>query len=84
MFTIISTYYPQVWVSYAQFELSIGGDDAMSRTRSVYEKGGQELKVNSEKEERLSLLESWKEFEVNKHISVGVSVTKFKFMFTQY
>ena len=52
-------------MSYAQFELSIGGEDAMSRTRSIYEKGGQELRENAEKEERLALLESWKEFEVS-------------------
>ena len=33
--------------------------------RSVYERGNRQLKSAEDKEERLMLLESWKQFEVN-------------------
>ena len=33
--------------------------------RNVYERGNRELKNAEDKEERLMLLESWKQFEVN-------------------
>ena len=61
----------QVWVSFAQFELSLSDDDAVKRARQVYEKGCQELKLNTGKEERLALLEAWKEFEVSVYLEMG-------------
>lgn len=36
----------------------------MAKCRVVYQEGNKGLKDNEDKEERLMLLESWKEFEV--------------------
>jgi len=54
----------QVWLSYAQFELSVSDEASMQRARSVYKQANTALKDCEEKEERLMLLEAWKEFEV--------------------
>lgn len=61
----------QVWISFAQFELSVNpalenADEKsnLTKTRAVYREANQKLKDCSEKEERLMLLESWKDFEV--------------------
>ena len=56
----------QVWISYAQFELSTGEDDCMVNCREVYRQANRLLKTAGHKDERLLLLESWKEFEVIK------------------
>jgi len=56
----------QVWISYAQFELSVGGPENVARARDVYRRANITFKQADEKEERLMLLESWKEFEVTK------------------
>jgi len=56
-----------VWLSYAQFELSVNDDHSLQRTRSVYKQANSALKDCDEKEERLMLLEAWKEFEVTMH-----------------
>lgn len=50
-----------MWISYAQFELSISETELCRKT---YAKGNEGMKQSQEKEERLLLLESWKEFEV--------------------
>jgi len=52
-------------MSYAQFELSVSDDSSLQRTRSVYKQANGALKDCDEKEERLMLLEAWKEFEVS-------------------
>lgn len=49
----------KVWISMAEFEQHIGNFDG---ARKVYEKANQSLE-SSEKEERLMLLEAWKECE---------------------
>lgn len=49
----------KVWISMAEFEQTIGNFDA---ARKVFEKANQSLE-NAEKEERLMLLEAWKECE---------------------
>jgi len=44
----------------------------MQRTRSVYKQANSALKDCEEKEERLMLLEAWKEFEVS--INEGITL----------
>lgn len=53
----------KVWISFAQFELSINPEDP-SLCRAIYREANKSLQTSDEKEERLMLLESWKEFEV--------------------
>lgn len=53
----------QVWISYAQFEMSIEGAERLQRCRQVYEEANRSLRMCEEKEERLMLLEAWKNFE---------------------
>lgn len=54
-------------MSYAQFELEYSNEDnSVSLARSIYEKANQALRSNNQKEERVLLLEAWKEFE-SKH-----------------
>ena len=57
----------QVWLSYAQFELSVNDENSLQQTRSVYKQANSALKDCDDKEERLMLLEAWKEFEVSEH-----------------
>jgi len=47
----------------AQFELGVEDENCESRARKVFEKANDQLRQNSEKEERLLLLEGWKAFE---------------------
>ena len=54
-----------MWLSYAQFELSVNDENSMQRTRGVYKQANGALKDCDEKEERLMLLEAWREFEVS-------------------
>lgn len=54
----------QVWISYAQFELSLDTENCKEKARSVYKEGCNSLKETNEKEERLMLLENWKDYEV--------------------
>ncbi|XP_046859384.1 crooked neck-like protein 1 [Xenia sp. Carnegie-2017] len=57
------TQHVKVWISYAQFQLTTDLDDRNVLARNVYERANRELKNAEEKEERLMLLESWKQFE---------------------
>ncbi|XP_017302527.1 protein crooked neck-like [Diaphorina citri] len=57
------TVHVKVWMNYAQFEMSSGDEDSVSLARRVFERANQALKASSEKEERVMLLEAWKEFE---------------------
>ncbi|XP_006812602.1 crooked neck-like protein 1 [Saccoglossus kowalevskii] len=59
------THHVKVWISYAQFEASIGDDHCIAASRSIYEQANKALRNDEEKENRLMLLESWKEFEIN-------------------
>jgi len=52
-------------MSYAQFELSVNDENSLLRMRGVYKQANTALKDCEEKEERLMLLEAWKEFEVS-------------------
>ncbi|KAF7647503.1 hypothetical protein LDENG_00171390 [Lucifuga dentata] len=57
------TQHVKVWISYAKFELSIDDADRLQKCRQIYEEANKSLRSCEEKEERLMLLESWKEFE---------------------
>ncbi|XP_008107294.1 crooked neck-like protein 1 isoform X2 [Anolis carolinensis] len=57
------TQHVKVWISFAQFELSSGNDDSVTRCRQVYEEANKTMRNCEEKEERLMLLESWRNFE---------------------
>jgi len=54
-----------VWLSFAQFEISVNDRNSLQRARGVYKQANGALKDCEEKEERLMLLEAWKEFEVS-------------------
>uniref|UniRef100_A0AAY4CFJ5 Crooked neck-like protein 1 n=1 Tax=Denticeps clupeoides TaxID=299321 RepID=A0AAY4CFJ5_9TELE len=57
------TQHVKVWISYAQFELSIDSSDRLQRCRQIYEEANKGLRSCEEKEERLMLLESWRDYE---------------------
>ncbi|ORX46855.1 pre-mRNA-splicing factor clf1 [Piromyces finnis] len=58
----------KVWISYANFEASIDDEDidSVGNARKVFQQGYDNLKKSNLKEERVVLLESWKEFETEK------------------
>ncbi|PKU29545.1 crooked neck-like protein 1 [Limosa lapponica baueri] len=53
----------EVWISFAQFELSAGKEESLSRCRQIYEEANKAMRNCEEKEERVMLLESWRNFE---------------------
>ncbi|XP_061172995.1 crooked neck-like protein 1 [Saccostrea echinata] len=59
------TQHVKVWISFANFELSIQSEEGsnVKNSRKVYSEGNKSMKNNNEKEERLMLLESWQEME---------------------
>lgn len=60
------TIHVKVWISYAKFELSCEENDDglnISLARRVYERANDALKSSLEKENRVILLEAWREFE---------------------
>lgn len=51
-------------MSFAQFELLSAGEEGnVERARAVYDRANNTLRQAMEKEERVLLLEAWKEFE---------------------
>lgn len=54
---------PEVWISFAQFELSSGKEGSVAKCRQIYEEANKTMRNCEEKEERLMLLESWRSFE---------------------
>lgn len=51
-------------MSYAQFELSCPGEEnKVALARRVYERANQSLRTANEKDERVLLLEAWRDFE---------------------
>ncbi|KRX02037.1 hypothetical protein PPERSA_07682 [Pseudocohnilembus persalinus] len=56
------TQHVKVWLSYAQFEQSLGEKE---RCRAILQRGEDLLKKEDSKEERAILLENWKEIEVS-------------------
>ncbi|CAG8474804.1 334_t:CDS:10 [Paraglomus occultum] len=60
------TNHVKVWVSYARFEAGAEdayGQSAVERSRKIFERAYDNMKERELKEERVLLLESWKEFE---------------------
>ncbi|NXV03099.1 CRNL1 protein, partial [Cettia cetti] len=57
------TQHVKVWISLAQFELSVGQEERLLRCRQVYEEANKAMRSCEEKEERVMLLESWRTFE---------------------
>lgn len=53
----------QVWISYAKFELSVDDGERLQKSRQIYEEANKSMRSCEEKEERLMLLESWRDFE---------------------
>ena len=54
----------QVWISFAQFELSVDSPTNIARSRAVYAEANDRMKQLQEEEQRLMLLETWRDFEV--------------------
>jgi crooked neck len=63
------TEHVKVYISFAQFELSIpyedGNAEGVKRARLIFEKAYEKMKEKELKEERVLLLEAWKDFEEN-------------------
>merc|ERR1719430_3124968 len=57
------TQHVKVWLSYAQFELQVDHEDRLQQARHVYEQANKALRQAREKEERLMLLEAWRDSE---------------------
>merc|ERR1712228_907415 len=57
------TQHVKVWLSFAQFKLQVDHDDKLIQARHVYEEANKALRQAREKEERLMLLEAWRDFE---------------------
>lgn len=57
------TQHVKVWLSFAQFELQLDHEDRLVQGRHVYEEANKALRQGSEKEERLMLLETWRDYE---------------------
>ncbi|KAM6906681.1 crooked neck-like protein 1 [Lycodopsis pacificus] len=57
------TQHVKVWISYAKYELSINGPDRLQKSRQIFEEANKGMRSCEEKEERLMLLESWRDFE---------------------
>lgn len=57
------THHVKVWISYAKCEHSMPAEDNIQRTRAVFTRANRALRTCQEKEQRLMLLEAWKDFE---------------------
>ena len=59
------TQHVKVWLSYAKFESSLESEEGVENGRKVYEQANANLKNSGSGEERLMLLEAWRDFEKN-------------------
>lgn len=57
------THHVKVWISYAKCEHSIPSEDNVVHARAVFQRANRALRSCQEKEQRLMLLEAWKDFE---------------------
>ncbi|CAL8312275.1 unnamed protein product [Lota lota] len=57
------TQHVKVWISFAKFELSVEEPQRLQRSRQIYEEANKSMRSCEEKEERLMLLEAWRELE---------------------
>lgn len=58
------TAHVKVWISWAHFEASVPHEGRAVAARDVFNKASQKMKEQELKEERVILLEAWKEFEL--------------------
>jgi len=58
------TQHVKVWLSFAQFERQVEHEDRTEQARHVYEQANKGLRQQRDKEERLMLLEAWRDFEL--------------------
>ncbi|XP_067361097.1 crooked neck-like protein 1 [Channa argus] len=68
------TQHVKVWISYAKFELSVKRPDWLQKCRQIYEDANKSTRSCEEKEQRLMLLESWRDFEKE----FGTNITRWK------
>ncbi|MBN3270878.1 CRNL1 protein, partial [Polyodon spathula] len=66
------TQHVKVWISYAQFELSLESETRLAKCQQIYEEANKAMRNCEEKEERLMLLESWRDLEAE----FGTDVTR--------
>ncbi|XP_033859754.1 crooked neck-like protein 1 [Acipenser ruthenus] len=66
------TQHVKVWISYAQFELSLESEARLAKCQQIYEEANKAMRNCEEKEERLMLLESWRDLEAE----FGTDVTQ--------
>ncbi|XP_033873037.1 crooked neck-like protein 1 [Acipenser ruthenus] len=66
------TQHVKVWISYAQFELSLESEDRLAKCQQIYEEANKAMRNCEEKEERLMLLESWRDLEAE----FGTDITR--------
>ncbi|XP_072032048.1 crooked neck-like protein 1 [Amphiura filiformis] len=57
------THHVKVWISFTKFELTTGSEDCVTNAREIYKEANESLRNTDEKEERMMLLEAWKDFE---------------------
>eukprot|EP00123_Amoebidium_parasiticum_P012254 comp21226_c0_seq1/m.28880 comp21226_c0_seq1/g.28880 ORF comp21226_c0_seq1/g.28880 comp21226_c0_seq1/m.28880 type:complete len:692 (-) comp21226_c0_seq1:5-2080(-) len=53
----------KIWLSFARFEAALPGEKSAARARNVFEQADTHMKDNGHKEERVMVLEAWKDFE---------------------
>eukprot|EP00124_Ichthyophonus_hoferi_P004678 Ihof_evm2s545 gene=Ihof_evmTU2s545 len=53
----------KIWISFARFESAVPHEKAVARARQVYEQADKTMAEHELKEERVMILEAWKEFE---------------------
>ncbi|MGH0137709.1 UNVERIFIED_CONTAM: hypothetical protein FKN15_036572 [Acipenser sinensis] len=66
------TQHVKVWISYAQFELSLESEARLAKCQQIYEEANKAMRNCEEKEERLMLLESWRDLEAE----FGTDITR--------
>uniref|UniRef100_A0A8C5FH56 Crooked neck pre-mRNA splicing factor 1 n=1 Tax=Gadus morhua TaxID=8049 RepID=A0A8C5FH56_GADMO len=57
------TQHVKVWISFAKFELSVEAPQRLQRSRQIYEEANKSMRSCEEKEERLMLMEAWRDLE---------------------
>ncbi|XP_076054199.1 pre-mRNA splicing factor crn [Oratosquilla oratoria] len=57
------TQHVKVWISYAKFEKDVPSEDNIVCARGIFHQANKVLRMCEEKEQRLMLLEAWRDFE---------------------
>ena len=69
-----------MWISFTKFELTTSSEDCVEKARGIYKEANESLRNTDEKEERMMLLEAWKDFEVNRWIHLSTLATFINFI----